>query len=316
MWGQGRNYSQVTTEVSTLSENLAPRPPEHPQKRDDCHSPREFGIDPRGSGPGRVLGWGDGRRRRSPAAGLPRSPAVGPARGAGRHRHRAARRHRRTRGAHAEAGPRPQLRRRDVGVPRRSHRRHRFRPRSSRESRRCRRGGRERGARAAAREAIEESGVEVDPTALRRWSHWTPPPLQDKRFSTAFFVAPAVAADVRVTIDDGEIRAHRWARPDEVIRRRDAGEVALAPPTFITLTQLLRHDSVARILDAAPTGPIEHFSTRVALRDGGWTAVYHGDSTFDELGDLGGKGEVDLDAPGPRHRLVMAERWSYQREGC
>ncbi|RTL06755.1 MAG: NUDIX domain-containing protein, partial [Acidimicrobiia bacterium] len=120
--------------------------------------------------------------------------------------------------------------------------------------------------RAAAREAIEESGVEVDPTALRRWSHWTPPPLQDKRFSTAFFVAPAVAADVRVTIDDGEIRAHRWARPDEVIRRRDAGEVALAPPTFITLTQLLRHDSVARILDAAPTGPIEHFSTRVALR--------------------------------------------------
>lgn len=101
-----------------------------------------------------------------------------------------------------------------------------------------------------------------------------------------------------------------------MIRRRDAGEVALAPPTFITLTQLLRHDSVARILDAAPTGPIEHFSTRVALRDGGWTAVYHGDSTFDELGDLGGKGEVDLDAPGPRHRLVMAERWSYQREGC
>jgi len=170
--------------------------------------------------------------------------------------------------------------------------------------------------RAAAREAIEESGVEVDPTALRRWSHWTPPPLQDKRFSTAFFVAPAVAADVRVTIDDGEIRAHRWARPDEVIRRRDAGEVALAPPTFITLTQLLRHDSVARILDAAPTGPIEHFSTRVAMRDGGWTAVYHGDSTFDALGDLGGMGEVDLDAPGPRHRLVMAERWSYQREGC
>jgi len=54
--------------------------------------------------------------------------------------------------------------------------------------------------------------VEVDPTALRRWSHWTPPPLQDKRFSPAFFVAPAVAADVRVTIDDGEIRAHRVRR--------------------------------------------------------------------------------------------------------
>lgn len=179
--------------------------------------------------------------------------------------------------------------------------------------------------RAAAREAAEESGVEIDSATLRRWSHWTPPPLQDKRFSTAFFVAPAVDASVEVTIDDGEIRAHRWARPAEVIERRDAGEVALAPPTFITLLQLLAHRTVADVLDAAPTGPVEHFSTRVALprttvpdsaARTGWTAVYHGDTVFDALGDAGGMAEVDLDAPGPRHRLVMAERWSYERVGC
>lgn len=170
--------------------------------------------------------------------------------------------------------------------------------------------------RAAAREAREESGLSVDPAAIRRWTHWTPPPLQDKRFSTAFFVAPAVDAAVEVTIDDAEIRAHAWARPAEVIERRDAGVVALAPPTFVTLHQLLEHRSVAAVLAAAPSGPVEHFSTRVALSDGGWTAVYHGDVVFEELGDAGGMAEVDLDAPGPRHRLVMADRWSYEREGC
>ncbi len=170
--------------------------------------------------------------------------------------------------------------------------------------------------RAAAREAAEESGLVVDPDAIARFSHWTPPPLSDKRFSTAFFVAPAVAVDATVTIDDGEIRAHRWARPADAIELHSAGEVALKPPTYITLVQLLAHSSVADVIESSSSRPIEHFSTRVATHDGGWTAVYHGDVVYETLGDLGGMGEVDMDAPGPRHRLVMSERWSYLREGC
>ncbi|MBS1839102.1 MAG: NUDIX domain-containing protein [Actinobacteria bacterium] len=170
--------------------------------------------------------------------------------------------------------------------------------------------------RAAVREAREESGVVIDPSTLRRWTHWTPPPLQDKRFSTAFFVAPAVDAATEVVIDDAEIRAHQWSRPDEAIARRDAGEIALAPPTFITLTQLVEHRSVDHIVESAATRTVEHFSTRVALRDGGWTAVYHGDVVFAALGEAGGMGEVDLRAPGPRHRLLMEDRWTYLREGC
>lgn len=170
--------------------------------------------------------------------------------------------------------------------------------------------------RAAVREASEETGLEVDPATIRRWTHWTPPPLSDKRFSTAFFVAPAVASDAAITIDDGEIRAHRWARPAEAIELRDAGEVDLTPPTYITLVQLQAHRSVAAIVDAASSRPVEHFSTRVAIHDGGWVAVYHGDVVYEELGALGGMGEVDLAAPGPRHRLVMADPWSYVREEC
>lgn len=170
--------------------------------------------------------------------------------------------------------------------------------------------------RAAVREAAEESGLVIDPGAIARFSHWTPPPLQDKRFSTAFFVAPAVDATIDVVIDDGEIRDHRWSRPGDAIALRDAGEIALAPPTYITLLQLDGHRSVADVMEATAAAPIEHFSTRVALHEGGWTAVYHGDAVYEEVGRAGGMAEVDLEAPGPRHRLVMSETWSYVREGC
>lgn len=161
--------------------------------------------------------------------------------------------------------------------------------------------------RAAAREAREEAGLVVDPAALRRWSHWTPPPRREHRFTTAFFVVAAEDAEATVVIDDSEIREHRWARPREVLELRDAGEVSLAPPTFITLTQLLPFRTVADVLAEAdrPDRVIEHFATRIATVGESWMALYHGDVGY-EGGDPG--------APGPRHRLLMEERWTYVRD--
>lgn len=163
--------------------------------------------------------------------------------------------------------------------------------------------------RAAVREAAEEAGIEIDPAALRRWSHWTPPPRQDKRFTTAFFVAPAVDDTAAIVIDDGEIRAHRWVRPGDAIALRDAGDVSLAPPTFITLVQLLPHRSVADALAAAEDAEVEHFATRVAVVGESWIALYHGDVAYEQA-------EPDPTMDGPRHRLVMESTWTYLREGC
>ncbi len=163
--------------------------------------------------------------------------------------------------------------------------------------------------RAAVREAAEEAGIEIDPAALRRWSHWTPPPRQDKRFTTAFFVAPAVDDTADIVIDDGEIRAHRWVRPGDAIALRDAGDVSLAPPTYITLVQLLPHRSVAEALAAADGAEVEHFATRVAVVGDSWIALYHGDVAYEQA-------EPDPTLEGPRHRLVMESTWTYLREGC
>lgn len=175
---------------------------------------------------------------------------------------------------------------------------------------------------AAQREAMEEAGVIVEPATLRRWSHWTPPPkadaksgeakaledsLRSHRFTTAFFVGVAIGDTDAIRVDDGEIRAHKWATPAEMLGRQAAGEVTLAPPTFITLSQLQGPRNTAEVLLAAPKEPheVEHFATRVGAAEGGWVALYHGDVAYE-----GG----DTDAEGPRHRLTMAERWEYIRD--
>src|SRR5207245_6300214 len=88
--------------------------------------------------------------------------------------------------------------------------------------------------RAAAREAEEEAGLVVDPEDLVTFSHWVPPAVAPKRFSTWFFLAPAPTVH-DVLVDGSEIHAHEWVRPPDAIARRDGGELELAAPTSVTL---------------------------------------------------------------------------------
>ncbi len=170
--------------------------------------------------------------------------------------------------------------------------------------------------RAAVREAAEEAGIALDETQLVRWSHWTPPPRAGNRFSTAFFCVGVDGASATVTVDGGEIREHRWMRPREVIDRRAAGEISLAPPTFITLTQLEVHPTVADALEWARSSPVEHFATRITVDGDVWIARYHGDVAYeDDDGSGAGGNRTDVHRPGPRHRLVMGPTWTYERSG-
>jgi 8-oxo-dGTP pyrophosphatase MutT (NUDIX family) len=157
--------------------------------------------------------------------------------------------------------------------------------------------------RAAAREAAEEAGLVVDEEGLVPFSHWTPPALTPRRFSTWFFVAAAPGGSV--TVDGGEIHDHAWVRPGEALRRRDREEIQLAPPTWVSLHQLTRYADVpTAIADAQARAP-EVFATRLAPVDGGTVALYHGDSGYED---------GVADRPGPRHRLWMVESgWRYER---
>jgi 8-oxo-dGTP pyrophosphatase MutT (NUDIX family) len=158
---------------------------------------------------------------------------------------------------------------------------------------------------AAVREAFEESGLRLDETWLVPFSHWEPPPIAPKRFSTWFFLAPAPESSDEITIDDGEIREHLWLRPTEALGRREAGEIELAPPTWVTLRELSLHDSVDDALAAAAERTPEHFATKVAFVEHGVIALWHGDTAYED---------GDTTRPGTRHRLAMLESgWRYER---
>ena len=157
--------------------------------------------------------------------------------------------------------------------------------------------------RAAVREAREEADLVVDSAALVPFAHWVPPPAAPKRFATWFFMGPA--PEGAVTVDGGEIRDHRWIAPAEAIARRDAGEIELAPPTWITLHRLAPHADVnAALTDAAAREP-DFFETHITRVDGGIAALWEGDAGYETQ---------DADAPGARHRLLMVENgWRYER---
>jgi 8-oxo-dGTP pyrophosphatase MutT (NUDIX family) len=165
----------------------------------------------------------------------------------------------------------------------------------------------ENGARrAAVRETAEEASLVVDPAALVPFAHWTPPPVAPKRFATWFFLAPA--PEGIVAVDGSEIHEHIWVTPVDAMKRRDAGEIDLAPPTFVTLYKLSQSHDVAAALADAAKGPVEVFTTKILkTTTGELVALWHGDVAYDA-------DDLDLDVNGTRHRLAMAPgAWAYER---
>lgn len=158
--------------------------------------------------------------------------------------------------------------------------------------------------RAAAREAMEECGLAVEPDDFVAFSHWLPPASTPRRYSTWFFLARA--SEGEVVVDGGEIHEHEWLPAREVLERRERGEVDLAPPTWVTLHDLASHDDVDEALaEARRRDPIPRYETRWVEKDGGAVAMWVGDAGY-ELTDPGLEGD--------RHRLwMLPDGWHFER---
>jgi 8-oxo-dGTP pyrophosphatase MutT (NUDIX family) len=160
--------------------------------------------------------------------------------------------------------------------------------------------------RAAAREAKEEAGLDVDPDALVHLSNWTTPDISPKRFATWFFVGPVAGGSA--IADGAETETLQWFRPDEALSAREAGGIELAPPQYVTLLALRPYRTVAEAMtgvaatDAVDFTPRFHF-----IEDGGGAiCVYREDVAYEDA-------EL-LDHDGPRHRLYLrASGWEYVR---
>jgi len=155
----------------------------------------------------------------------------------------------------------------------------------------------ERALHAAVREAREEVGLIVDPVEVHPFSHWTPPPIQPRRFATWFFVAHWGGDEV--AIDGHEIVDHCWMTPSDAI----ASTLPMAPPTIVTLHELDEAGSFA----ATRRAEYPRFATRHTTTAAGEPVLlWHPDAGYEAM---------DPDLPGVRNRLWYPPEgpWRYER---
>ena len=109
-----------------------------------------------------------------------------------------------------------------------------------------------------------------------------------------------------MVIDGGEIHDSRWLPVQQALEEHRAGELAILPPTWISLVTLSHYASVDEAMARERESPAPRVLPVLAGFDGGLVAMYRGDAGYDA---------VDPERPGPRHRACMRDGiWSYVYE--
>ena len=161
-----------------------------------------------------------------------------------------------------------------------------------------------RARHAAVREAEEETGLIIQPKELVELSRWIPPPQEKRRFSTWFFVGKA--PDMPVQIDEGEIHDYRWMCPKKILANVPAPDMQIMPPTYVTLTEIAKFDTVSGALQGTQARDNELFETRFTRTKDGFATVWEPDAAYENM---------DLLAEGPRRRLVTGpDKWEYLKQ--
>ena len=149
---------------------------------------------------------------------------------------------------------------------------------------------------AAARETEEEAGIQIAPEKFIWFAHWTPPASTAKRFATWFFLT-RTDTHQEISVDGGEIQNHQWINPAEALKQHAKGEIDLAPPTWVSLYQLARFDTIEQTLSDLKEKPPRYYQTRVVKdADGARVALWDGDAGYSGW---------DSTTSGARHRLTM-----------
>lgn len=152
--------------------------------------------------------------------------------------------------------------------------------------------------RAAVRETIEEAGITIPKEDFSWFSHWTPPPSTARRYATWFFVT-STSEDHEVSVDGGEIQDHQWINPTKALEQHTAGEIDLAPPTWVSLYQLTKFSSASEAHHHLATLEPRFYQTRLGKDEAGnRIAMWSGDAGYDSW---------DANRDGQTHRLIMKQ---------
>ncbi len=120
-------------------------------------------------------------------------------------------------------------------------------------------------------ELLGRRGLVLRADLLRPWSRWITPVIEPRRFDARFFAA-ALPAGQRTRDVGGEAAAVAWIAPAEALAAGRRGELALWPPTMVSLTEL----AACADVQTALTGPrhVSPIIPEVHLREGAvWLTV-------------------------------------------
>jgi 8-oxo-dGTP pyrophosphatase MutT (NUDIX family) len=103
---------------------------------------------------------------------------------------------------------------------------------------------------------------------LAAWTHWITPDFEPKRFDTRFFVAVLPAGQVTRDVSTESDKVG-WMPPHEALRRVDAGEMKMLPPTYVTLQDMGRLGAPEEALRNAGDRVIRPIQPRMEFDDAG-----------------------------------------------
>jgi 8-oxo-dGTP pyrophosphatase MutT (NUDIX family) len=104
--------------------------------------------------------------------------------------------------------------------------------------------------RTALADLLRARQLTVRSDLLLPWSRWITPEFEPRRFDTYFFVA-LLPEGQRTRDVSGEADHTMWIRPADALARAAAGEMALLPPTMVTLSELGTCPDLAAVPAAA-----------------------------------------------------------------
>ncbi|MGH3647663.1 MAG: NUDIX hydrolase [Micromonosporaceae bacterium] len=115
---------------------------------------------------------------------------------------------------------------------------------------------------------LAERGLALRGDLLAGWGRWITPEFEPRRYDTCFFLAALPAAQ-RTRDVGGEADRVAWVKPAEAVARNRAGEMAMLPPTVVTLAELSGEASVAAALRAAADRDLTPVTPKLTFTDDG-----------------------------------------------
>ena len=96
---------------------------------------------------------------------------------------------------------------------------------------------------------LHRRGLVLRSDLLRPWARWITPVTEERRYDTRFFAAALPAGQIARDVS-GEADETAWLAPEAALEAAGRREIALFPPTAVTLGELRACGSVAAALAA------------------------------------------------------------------